>query len=413
MKLHREAKTQSSDHEGRRDESLRMVDRRKDRESERGSSLTEFLIITFVFGIVIAGALGFMTTQQNAFKEGANQLATVQSLRYGYQALEIDLSTLGSNVPTGQPSLVLAGEDVIAFTGDYRSNLTNDVSALYIDPDAPDEMVQVPGKGVKLPNSAYSWPDTVYEAPGGSPSPAELIIFFFDSDTTTARTDDYVLMRQVNHGSPEVLSRNIVRQGSTPFFRYFLERPYTNRRSGLDSIPDGDLPLFHSAKLHGAAGETANSARSDSIRAVRVSFRSTNGRMGEDERFTNLSRVIDLPNAGLQAGGRCGKKPILDSDLTLSIETPAGTPLVRLSWIPTVDESGGEQDVTRYVIYRRGVPNGGGWGDPLLSIPAGVASYSYDDSTVRVDSTYQYAHAAQDCTPSLSPLSQVQQIRVH
>ena len=203
MKLLWETKTRSSDREGRRDESLRMLDRRKDLGSERGSSFAEFLLITLVFGIIIAGALGFMTTQQNAFKEGANQLATVQSLRYGYQALEIDLSTLGSNVPAGQPSLVLAGEDVIAFTGDYRSNLTNDVSALYIDPDAPDEMVQVPGRGIKLPNSAYSWPDTVYEAGGGTQSLAELIIFFFDSDNTTARTDDYVLCVRSTMGRPK------------------------------------------------------------------------------------------------------------------------------------------------------------------------------------------------------------------
>ena len=67
----------------------------------------------------------------------------------------------------------------------------------------------------------------------------------------------------------------------------------------------------------------------------------------------------------------------------------------------------------RYVIYRRGVPNTGLWGDPMLSIPAGLDTYQYDDATVEVDSTYQYVHAAQDCTPSLSSFSLLQQITVN
>ena len=50
---------------------------------------------------------------------------TLQNIRYAYQTLEIDLTTLGSNVPAGQPAMVLADDDVIAFTGDYTSNLVN------------------------------------------------------------------------------------------------------------------------------------------------------------------------------------------------------------------------------------------------------------------------------------------------
>ena len=381
--------------------------------SEAGFTLLELLIVTIVFGVVIAGALGFMTVQHNAFNKGADQLMTLQNLRYAYQTLEIDLSTLGSNVPAGQPAMVLAEDDVVAFTGDYTSNLANDISAVYIDPDAPNGLVQAPRSRISIPNSSFSWPDTVYRAPGGTPSMAELIIYFFESDTTTGRADDYVLKRQVNTASPEVLSRNLLKQGSTPFFRYFQKRTYTSQSSELDSIPDGDLPLFHSVKLHGSATDTAESARSDSIRAVRVSFRSTNGRTGADERFADVSRVIDLPNAGFRIVGTCGDEPILGGTLALQIVAPSGTDLVRLTWSPAVDETSGEKDVMRYVLYRRGVPNTGNWGDPFLSIPAGAGSYTYDDATVLQDSTYQYAHAAQDCTPTLSPLSQVQQITVN
>ena len=338
---------------------------------------------------------------------------TLQNLRYAYQTMEIDLTTLGGNVPAGQPAMVLAGDDVIAFTGDYTSNLANDVSAVYIDLDAPNGLVQSPRVSVNIPNSSFSWPDTVYLAPGGTPSMAELIIYFFEPDVTTARADDYVLMRQVNDALPEVLARNLLRQGSTPFFRYFGERRYTSQISDLDSIPDGDLPLFHSAVIHGSTADTATSARGDSIRAVRVSFRSTNARPGAEEWFADLSRVIDLPSAGFGIMMTCGDEPILGSSLTAQVVLgPDGKPMVRLDWLPATDESVGEKDVIRYVLYRRAVPNSGEWGDPFLSIPAGATSYTYEDATVEVGSTYQYVHAAQDCTPSLSPLSPVQQITV-
>ena len=387
------------------------MNRPKNRRSEAGFTLIELVIVTLVFGVVVTGALGFMTTQQSAFQKGIDQLMTLQNLRYAYQTLEIDLTTLGSNVPIGQPELVLAGENVIAFSADYTSNLPGDVSAVYMDPDAPSGLVQAPTSSIGIPNSSFSWPDTLYLAPGDTPSMAELIIYFFEPDTSTTRADDYVLKRQVNDAPPEVLSRNLVKQGLMPFFRYFRERTYTSQSSELDSIPDGDLPLFHSVRLHGSASDTANSARADSIRAVRVSFRSTNGRTGADERFADVSRVIDLPNAGFGIVGTCGDEPILGSDLSLSVVETASDTIVRLDWNPATDESSGEGDVIRYVLYRRDVPNTGNWGDPFLSIPAGQASYQYDDARVQVGSTYEYAHAAQDCTPSLSPLSTVQNIQ--
>ena len=39
---------------------------------------------------------------------------------------------------------------------------------------------------------------------------------------------------------------------------------------------------------------------------------------------------------------------------------------------------------------------------PFLAIPAGAASYTYEDAAVVPGVVYQYALTAQDCTPSLS-----------
>lgn len=98
----------------------------------------------------------------------------------------------------------------------------------------------------------------------------------------------------------------------------------------------------------------------------------------------------------------CGDRPILGTGLGAAVATlGSGEPGVELVWNPATDESRGERDVVRYVIWRRsaGDPE---WGDPYVSIPAGSPSYLYTDAAVAPGETYLYALAAQDCTPSLS-----------
>ena len=73
-----------------------------------------------------------------------------------------------------------------------------------------------------------------------------------------------------------------------------------------------------------------------------------------------------------------------------------------LSWPPSIDEVGGEGDVVRYIIWRQDLSQPG-WGDPYVAIPAGAASYTYEDAAVQSGAAYEFALAAQDCTPSLSP----------
>ena len=60
-----------------------------------------------------------------------------------------------------------------------------------------------------------------------------------------------------------------------------------------------------------------------------------------------------------------------------------------------------KEDVERYVLWRR-LAADPDWGDPLVSIPSGQASYVYSDATVSAASSYYYAVAGEDCTPSMS-----------
>ena len=74
-----------------------------------------------------------------------------------------------------------------------------------------------------------------------------------------------------------------------------------------------------------------------------------------------------------------------------------GAPKITLTWTPATDETGGEKDVEKYVIYRR--LQAGTFDDALQSIPAGQASYTFNDVSVVSGNTYVYQVTALDCTP--------------
>ncbi len=141
------------------------------------------------------------------------------------------------------------------------------------------------------------------------------------------------------------------------------------------------------------------------MRAVRVRFAATNGLTGEEEERAELERLIALPNAGFGELVTCGSSPLLGTGLLASAVTlPSGERAVDLAWSAAIDETGGEEDVVGYVIWRREA-GFSDWGEPYRSIPAGTAPYSYQDAAVAVGTTYEYALAAQDCTPKLSSLA--------
>ncbi len=372
--------------------------------AQRGMTLLEMMIALVVFSIIVGGAFSYVRSQSVGFRLGSERMDALQNLRFTANVLELDLRTLGSNVPDEQPMIIYAGNDVFAFNADYTTNVADDAWSVYYDPDAPTGSVTAlrATTPITIPNTSFSYPSESFPMGGAVNSPAETIVFFFRPDSSTARDDDYVLYRKVNRDQPELVSRNLLKTAGLQFFEYFwLMRPLGSP-AYIEQVPSDSLPLMHSAPYHGAPSDTNPVNLVDDIRGVRVNFTTTNGKTGAEERLRTISRTVRLPNAGLAIKRSCGDAPILGISLTAVYATlTGGEPVVNLSWNQAVDEGGGESDVTRYVIWRRD-PANADWGDPYLSIPSGQSAYTYQDQAVAAGERWIYALAAQDCTPMLS-----------
>jgi hypothetical protein len=156
--------------------------------------------------------------------------------------------------------------------------------------------------------------------------------------------------------------------------------------------------------------DTGAAARVDSLRGVRITITATNGLTGAEERRRTITLIIRLPNAGLVNRANCGDEPqatgIVFPMPPVVVNPLTGDLAIQLSWTPSNDEGSGEKDVVRYVVWRR-APTDPAFTDldPYVSIPAGAPSYVYLDEDVQSGDIFNYAVAAQDCTPSLSSLT--------
>lgn len=370
----------------------------------RGMTLIEMLVALLIFSFVMAGALSVLSAESRSFALGSERVAMYQNGRFAMNELEKDLRTAGAGAPDVQPQMIYINDSVVVFNANYWTNTAGDVEAVYYNPDAPDSAVLALRKStpITIPHTSIQYPDTNYVV-GGVNSSAETISFYFEDDTTTSRSGDYVLYRRVNRLKPEIVATNILHNGATPFFQYFrLVTPAGGGTSSLTPVDTSELPLQHTVPVHLSLADTGVAAAVDSIRAVRVDFTVSNGRTGDAERLRTLTRLILLPNVGLANTRSCGDQPIFAAVPTvLPGVAGGGGPTAELRWLPSVDESSGERDVERYVIWRKiaGAPD---WGDPYVTVPAGDSTYLYADANVTSGTTYQYAVAAQDCTPTLS-----------
>jgi prepilin-type N-terminal cleavage/methylation domain-containing protein len=372
-----------------------------------GFTLIEMLIAMVVFMAVLGGALSFLRAQSGGFRKGDEEMSTLLNLSYGADHLHAQLRTTGARTLDRQPPIVYASPNTYSFNADYVSNDVTDISAVYVDPDAPAEetvalrltdQIVIPGS---IP--AFTYPLQDYTDEAGHNSLAETISLFFQPDGETPRGDDFVLLRQVNGQPLGRLVRNILRDSTNlPFFRYYkLRSPGAGLAPVTALVTSAEMPMRHTVPAHGSTADAGSPI--DSLRAVLVSYIITNGQTGSRERQQRISVTIPLPNMGLRELKICGSAPVLGQPLAAVYNNTMGVHRVLLNWNRAFDENQGERDVVRYVLWRRDVTDPD-WSDPLTSIPAtDQATYSYADQDLVPGTTYEYRLSAQDCTPRLSP----------
>lgn len=379
--------------------------------STAGFSLIELLIAMTMLLAITGATYSLFRSQSQAFRGNTDRYDLVQNVRNALESSERVIRTMGAGVAAEQPMLVYGSNNVLAFNADFVERDTTDMRwATYWNPDAPlaETLVWPVAAATTIPNStpSYTYPAVTYQLAGGAPSPAETYIFWFDPDTDTPRADDFVLRQRVNDGTAEIVARGLLAHpNGRPFFEYLLHRTLSTGDTLL-LASGGLLPLIRQPLIAGiSAADSSTRVRPDSVRAVRMHFRVTNGRTGSEERYRDISTTIETPNNGVPMPTICGRPP-LPVQSFVAVDTALGSGRVWLDWTRSIDQDGAEIDVRQYVIWRRLAvqPN---WAEPLLIVKAepGQVSYTTEISDNTPGTAYIFGIAAQDCTPAFSTIS--------
>lgn len=364
-----------------------------------GVTLIELMIALVLFVMVFGLAVPFFRFQARSVSESSGRQDALQNARFAQSTIDRDLRVAGAGVLPAQPLVVQAGRFAVTFNADLVSADSADPAAIYFDPSvAPAAVTSMTiADKVTLPLSAVTYPDSNYEA-SGLPSRAETISFWVSVDSTSGRSDQYILFRRVNTQPPRVVAKGIVIQPGQSLFTYF--RPGAG--GTLDSIPAAQLPLFHSAPIHGSSADTAASALTDSIRVVRINAWGLYQDPNKGDMIRKVESSTRLINAGMVQGTMCGDVPLPVTGVSAVLDDPVTPTKVEINWTASVDQDIGEKDVERYMVFRRRTTETA-WGEPVASVAASQPTYMLDDTDL-TPGTWVWAVVAQDCSPSNSSL---------
>jgi prepilin-type N-terminal cleavage/methylation domain-containing protein len=358
-------------------------------------------IMLLVFGIVIP----FFQSQVGVMSAHAGRFDAQQNARFGAGTIDRELRIAGEGVPNQQPMIVQASPYAVTFNADlatYDSSSTlSTFGAVYYDPDlSASATTSLPNTSkITLPLSAVVYPDSNYYNQSGPLSYAETISFWVALDTTAGSNGRYALYRRVNNLTPTIVSKGLViRAGDPPPFTYMV---YDTLGQQV-AIPQTRLPIYHVA-MHGSTTDIGNSALTDSIRLVRVHLVGSYYGTKADTAYRTIDLGVRIMNAGLLNLSTCGNPPIFGQAVTATYSATVPKKIV-VTWSPALDETGGEKDVERYVVYRR-TATATVFGEPYTSIPAGNATYSFSDLQVASGDNWVYGVAAQDCGGQFSPVT--------
>lgn len=379
-----------------------------------GFTLVEMLVTMVMLSIVMGATITLLRSQTRTFRISGQKMELSQNMRYAVGTIDRALRTTGAGVANQQPMFVYGGNDIVAFNSNY-THVNQDRCAVNINPDAPVGSYEILplASAYVLPNTAFTYPSMTYTS---TTCQAETIVFYFRPDSSTAgEPNDFVLMEKVNAMPAELVAKNLFAYPGRPFFQYFVHPvslivPPAARDSLVLADAAGSgivLPIRHSVAIHGSPADSAldpsNSYLADSVKAVRINIRVSNGLTGADQRLRDISTVVALPNNGLVQLKDCGTTPLLTGVLQVTPNAGGNPPSVTLQWPASFDEAAGETDINQYNIYRRLLADPA-FGSALLTIPAGQPPpYVFVDNGVSAGTDYVYAVGAQDCTPSESP----------
>ncbi len=378
--------------------------------SFRGFTLIELLVVIVVMGFLTTATLSLFRSQSRAFSGNSERFDLVQNVRAAMEISERVIRTMGAGTSGEQPALVYGAGDVIAFNTDYVETDTVDMRwAAYFNTDVAvtdgEAWDVAAAAAIPLSTPSYSYPPRTYRLGNGAISPAETFIFYFELDASTTRTDDYALMQRVNSGTSEAVSRSLLPHPSgRPFIEYLMHRVLPTGDTLL-LVPTGLQPLIRRPLVSGiTAVDSANYVRPDSVRAVRLNFRITNGRTGTAERFRDVSTTVEVPNNGIAMPSTCGRAPLEPLSVTV-VDSIPGSGRVWVTWTRSTDQDAGEVDVRQYILFRR-LQASTTWSDPIVVTRAepGTISYEIELSGNAIGTAYTFGVAAQDCTPLQSTI---------
>lgn len=264
--------------------------------SERGTTLVGVLVALTMPAIVFSWPQDISQVPVRNFRRSLNEAPFQLAGRNGCP-LTADARV---NTSAKLPLAVYAAASSFGFEVDCTLPTSSDQLAIY---------QQYPGAFLERPSSFY--PAMTGPDDGMASTAADTITFFFEADTTTPRADDFVLMRQQNTEQPVPVLRNVLTYPGRPFFQYYYRKPLEDGRRSTQPVPSSWLPLRHIAEGHGTAADTGVAARIDTLRAVEMNYRLTNGQTGPQERIIDsVSTVIPLFSLSPKQSPFCERTPL-------------------------------------------------------------------------------------------------------
>jgi prepilin-type N-terminal cleavage/methylation domain-containing protein len=374
-----------------------------------GVTLIEMMIAIVLLVLVFGLAVPFFRYQARSVSASAGRLDALQNARYAQSAIDRDLRISGIGIVQAQPMIVQAAGFAVTFNADLATKDINDPMSIYYDADMDSSGTDAMNNlnKVTLPLSTVQYPDSNYMN-GAITSPAETIQYWLTRDTTSSRTDQYILYRRVNNLAQKIVAKGIIVPAGQNFFQYM--KP--NSAGGLDSIRASALPIYHSAPVHGSPADTGSSALTDSIRVVRMTV---TGLYNDPDKGAIMKTVVSstkLLNAGMSRSTVCGDVPIAVASAS-AIAFPflsAHPTKVTIAWTKSLDQDAGEKDIGRYMVFKKSTASSD-WGSPIADVAASQNTYTLDDTTLPAGS-WVYGIIAQDCSPANSSVTPTNTINV-